>query len=255
MYSNQGQFNQQHGIPVVVQQYPYERPIRRSGALIGFGITAIVISAILGVWSIWLCAYGDFNIVAGSLSLVCACFHIILGIFAILGGRDTERNRCSLITCLVLGIVGCTVFVVAALTTDIIALTLTYCNYNCTNQHCYTYCSNYLAPIVGVPAVLACIIEGIVGIVLSSVTCCHVCKCCKDGNNTGVVIRQPNVGTILNNHQQPYYGYSTGQSQAQAPQNAYYGNSRQVVSPKPNEQPPPGYQPNPSDTEVLMPNL
>jgi len=252
MYSNQGQFNQRQGIPVVVQQYPNQSPIRRSGALIGFGITAIVISAILGVWSIWLCTYGKINIVAGSLSLVCACFHIILGIFAVLGGRDTERNRCSLITCLVLGIVGCIVFVVPALTTDVIVLT--YCTHYCTNHDCYSYCGNYLPPIVGVPAVLACIIEGIVGIVLSSVTCCHVCKCCKGGNNTGVVIRQPNVGTILNSHQQPSYKYSTGQSQALAPQNAYYGNSRQVASPKPNEKPPPGYQPNLSDTEVLMPN-
>jgi len=130
--------------------------------------------------------------------LVCACFHFILGIFAILGGKDIERNRCSLITCLVLGIVGCTIFVIAALTPDTIEHIKFHCTYTGTNKYQYSFCK-YLASIVGIMALIACIIEGIVGIVLSSVTCCHVCSCCKDANNTGVVIRQPaNIGTILN---------------------------------------------------------
>jgi len=252
MYPNQGQL-EQHGRPIVVHQFPYQRPVRQSWALIGFGVTGIVVSGILGIWSIWLCFYGNLNILAGVLSLVCACYHIILCGFAILGGRDIERNRCVLITCLVLGIVGCCVFVVAALMTDIIALVQSYCTYDCTlDDDCKTYCTS-LPSIVGVPVLIACIIEGIIGIVLSSVTCCYVCSCCKDGRNAGVVIQQPNAGPILSNFQQPYYGYIIGQGQAPVPQNAIYGNTREVASPKPDEQPPPEYQPNPSDKEVLIP--
>jgi len=142
-----------------------------------------------------------------------------------------RRNHILVVACLVLGIVGSGVFVVAALTTDIIAWTskrCTRCEYvrdpygSGSEFQCRNICNG--SPIaLHLPVLIACIIEAIAGIAISSLACCKLCACCYEGPSNGqvqpdhVVSYVPHSGHGVSYAPQSGQAFQSGQPQVWNP--------------------------------------
>jgi len=198
-------------------------------ALISFGALAILFSVFLVAWSIWISTYPfTFDKIGGGFGIACALFHVAMGTIAILAGRDVQRNRTLVVACLVLGIVGSSVFVFATLFTDIIAwgqMRCTRCWYTRDppeSRESYLQCEivcNVSPMALHLPVIIVCVLEAIAGITISSLACCKLCACCYEAPSSG----QVQTGHVVSYVPHPGHGISYAPQSGQAFQSGQPG--------------------------------
>uniref|UniRef100_T1IWN4 Uncharacterized protein n=1 Tax=Strigamia maritima TaxID=126957 RepID=T1IWN4_STRMM len=176
--------------PIQIQMKMLQQPSRRttsvrptssrSSWLIKCGVVEVVASTLLFIWCVCGAAAIQTTIYSSYFGLACALFHIIVGIVAIVGGYECLRYRSCIVGLLVLSI-GASLFGLATFVTLII-------NWDDNNRQC-SWCEDNTIEcpdicdvgnpaILYVPFLILLLIECVVGIILSGISCYRTCSCC-----------------------------------------------------------------------------